>query len=190
MDVQETAVEMVRAIRECERLAAQLAALLDDRSRRQLAVRILDIEAYQKLKRIRIPFENIGKRFRDCLEAYGQLLSGSPIICDSPETMDDRSIYLVFSYMEGLTRPAFPRRSFPSSFSSSCSGIVAAIAHLLDLRWNSRRTIRFKDGSELLNRQLAVPRNVPVEAISADNVAGYCSYASFLLHFGGNGQLI
>ena len=58
-------------------------------------------------------------------------------------------------------------------FPSPWSDIVAAIAHLRDLRVFKRTTIRFKDGSELLDRRLCIPRNVPLEAISADNVAGY-----------------
>ena len=37
-----------------------------------------------------------------------------------------------------------------------------------------RETIEFKDGTKLLDRQLIVPKNLPEEAISSDNVASFC----------------
>ena len=176
MDIQETAVAMVRATRECEQLAKQLAAWIEDRSRKQLPIGIPDIESYLKLRSIRTGLEDLGLRFQNCLEAYDHLLASAPFTCapftcDPTEKLDDRSIYVVYAYMERMSMFAFPR---PSLFRPPCLNVTAAIGHLLDLRGNKRTTIRFKDGSELLNRQLVVPRNVPAEAISADSVAGYC----------------
>ena len=84
MDIQETAVAMVRAIRECERLAKQLAAWLEDRSRTQLPIGTPDIESYLELRSIQTPLKDIGQRFQDYLEAYDRLLFCSPIGCEPP----------------------------------------------------------------------------------------------------------
>ena len=56
------------------------------------------------------------------------------------------------------------------------SEITNAIGHIIfsASQWRKPEIITFKDGTRLLDRQIAVPKNLPDDAISADNVAQFC----------------
>ena len=81
-----------------------------------------------------------------------------------PTELDDKTIYSLYLYIksEGVTLNLKP-------FSE-----ITYAAQALCQSWQSCKTIEFLDGTKLLNRQLIVPKNLPEEAISADDVAGFC----------------
>ena len=81
-----------------------------------------------------------------------------------PTELDDKTVYSLYLYIksEGVTLNLEP-------FSE-----ITYAAQALCQSWQSCKTIEFKDGTKFLNRQLIVPKNLPEEAISADDVAGFC----------------
>ena len=81
-----------------------------------------------------------------------------------PDELDDKTVYSLYLYIksEGVTLNLKP-------FSE-----ITYAAQALCQSWQSCKTIEFSDGTKLLNRQLIAPKNLPEEAISADNVAGFC----------------
>lgn len=84
---------------------------------------------------------------------------------DSPEALDDEAIYALYTLTErGSYISTYPRAE-----------IIDAINCVSFSRRQPRReNIVFKDGTILLDHQLAVPKNLPEDAISADNVAQFC----------------
>lgn len=83
-----------------------------------------------------------------------------------PDELDDKTIYSLYLYIQknegGITLNLEP-----------ISEIMYA-AQALCQSGQFRKTIEFKDGTKLLDRQLIVPKNLPEEAISSDNVASFC----------------
>ena len=81
-----------------------------------------------------------------------------------PTELDDKTVYSLYLYIksEGVTLNLEP-------FSE-----ITYAAQALCQSWQSCKTIEFSDGTKLFNRQLIVPKNLPEEAISADDVAGFC----------------
>ena len=106
---------------------------------------------------------------RDLDTCEGQISSAIKI--DSSETLTDDAIYVLYS-LAGRN---------PYIRINSDSEIVAAIIRLKSWEhispFSGRRNvakIEFNDGTILLNRQCAIPKNLPAEAISTDNVAQFC----------------
>ena len=97
------------------------------------------------------------------IDAYCRWLSRRRAII-LPDKLDDKTVYSLYLYIknEGSTLNLEP-----------ISEIMYA-AQALCQSWQFRKTIEFKDGTKLLDRQLIVPKKLPEEAISSDNVASFC----------------
>lgn len=110
-------------------------------------------------------FMSISSTLTDRLNAYERPISRT-IRIGSSETLTDDTIYALYSL-------AKKRRDY--IYTNPDSEIVDAVNHIASWTWGcDREKIEFKDGTILLNRQLAVPKNLPDDAISADNVALFC----------------
>jgi len=81
-----------------------------------------------------------------------------------PAELDDKTVYSLYLYIksEGVTLNLEPATEIIYAAQALCQS------------WQSRKTIEFKDGTKLLDRQLIAPKNLPEEAISSDNVASFC----------------
>ena len=81
-----------------------------------------------------------------------------------PDELDDKTVYSLYLYIknEGITLNLEPISEITYAAQALCQP------------GQFRKTIEFKDGTKLLDRQLIVPKNLPEEAISSDNVASFC----------------
>ena len=81
-----------------------------------------------------------------------------------PTELDDKTVYSLYLYIksEGITLNLEPISEITYAAQALCQS------------GQFRKTIEFKDGTKLLDRQLIVPKKLPEEAISSDNVASFC----------------
>ncbi len=132
---------------------------------------IAGIKLFAELDAVEIMLANIkgfSYQFRDVKEEYGQWISRGDQI-DLPDELDDETIYSLYAFV-GKNRSIWPRGH---------REIIKAIHYCGSMHYRGpmhyprRTTITFKDGTQLTNRAFVVPRNLPEDAISADNVAAF-----------------
>lgn len=122
-------------------------------------------------------FMHIKHFLSQSLDDYENQLSHM-IQIDSLEALTDNVIYTLY---------CLAKNGNIHILDNSDNEIIYALNHISTLRntsksiafhlfeWKrSRAKIEFKDGTMLLEHQLAVPKNLPKDAISADNVAQFC----------------
>ena len=118
----------------------------------------------------------------DCLDDCESQIS-STIQISSLEALTDDAIYAL--YYLAKNRGTYIRANPNSEIMDAINHISALrrtsenIASHTFLSWKlswrrNRAKIEFKDGTMLLGHQLGVPKNLPEDAISADNVAQFC----------------
>ena len=127
---------------------------------------IADIRLFAELDAVEIALaaiEGSCRELRDVREGFVDRISPFAHIV-LPDDLDDETIYSLYALVEkgGHIWPRDHR------------GIINAIHYCCSMRDRYRRpTITFKDGTELTDRAFAVPKNLPEDAISADNVAAF-----------------
>ncbi len=105
-----------------------------------------------------------GARLKYAMDGYCRWLRRRQAII-LPDELNDKTVYSLYLYIKnegGITLNLEPISEI----------MYAALA--LCQTGQFRKTIEFKDGTKLLDRQLIVPKNLPEEAISSDNVASFC----------------
>ena len=128
---------------------------------------IAAIKKIAELDAVEIALANIDgfrNRFREVKVEYGHWISPGELI-DLPEDLDDETIYSLYAFMEknGFFRPKGHRE------------IIEAIRYCCRMHnRHGKPTIIFKDGTKLSDRAFAIPKNLPEDAIAADNVAAFC----------------
>ena len=126
---------------------------------------IAAIKQFAELDTVEIAVANIDgfcNRFRKVKEEFGHWISRGDQI-DLPEYLDDETIYSLYAFV-CKNRSIWPRGH---------REIIKAIHYCGRMHYRPGTTITFKDGTELTNRAFAVPKNLPEDAISADNVAAF-----------------
>ena len=111
-------------------------------------------------------FSQFDARLKSTIDGYCRWITRRREII-LPDELDDKSIYSIYLYTkkEGV----YAHNLEPAS------EITYAIDELCRPFFSRKKTgIEFKDATKLLTRQLNTPRNLPEEAISSDNVAGFC----------------
>ena len=169
-DKRETSMDtngIIKALTEATQGLAQLVESLN--ARRGNCKGIAAIRQFAELDAVEIALANIeGLRhqFRDVKEEYGHWIS-SPVLIDLPDDLDDETIFSLYVFVEknGFIWPRGHREIIKA---------IEEIHYCCRMRHHPRRpTITFKDGTQLTDHAFAVPKNLPEDAISADNVAAF-----------------
>ena len=104
-----------------------------------------------------------GTQLKSTMDGYCRWLGRRRAII-LPDELDDKTVYSLYLYIknEGTTLNLEPISEITYAAQALCQS------------GQFRKTIEFKDGTKLLDRQLIAPKNLPEEAISSDNVASFC----------------
>ena len=143
-----------------------LETLLEVLSTQNVHANISDIVMLSQIAPLISTLTKITSIHSSLTDRLYRLYNRTPAIqVDSPEALDDEAIFALYTLTERSSYiHIYPRAE-----------IIDAINCIsIDQRRPRRKIIEFKDGTILLDHQLAVPKNLPEDAISADNVAQFC----------------
>ena len=154
------------AIQKLEKLLTSLKALGTRNTRLDVSDIMMLAQVHSITSSIK-KLGNLNSALNNCLDECAEHLSRQSQF-DFPETLPDDTIYALYLLAK--------RRADRSYYSiDPHSEITNAIGHIISAsQWRKPEIITFKDGTRLLDRQIAVPKNLPDDAISTDNVAQFC----------------